>query len=88
MELIEKNMTTLFKQLGEVSDDAGIAKFIELHGRLLGGTLLHEATCWTSSQASFLREAETLDAAWAPIVDKLNADLHAVPEAPRTGAPI
>jgi hypothetical protein len=79
MELIEKSMSTLFAQLGEASDEDGIALFIERHATLSGGTLLHEATCWSTSQASFLREAILHDAAWAPVVDELNAKLHRVP---------
>jgi hypothetical protein len=49
-----------------------------LHGSLPGGTRLHEATFWSTSQASFLRDALVLDAAWAPVVDELNAKLHQV----------
>jgi hypothetical protein len=79
MELIDKNMNTLFAQLGEASDDASIELFIELHGSLNGNTQLHEALCWTASQASFLREALLLDAAWAPVVDELNTRLHRPP---------
>ena len=88
MELIEKSMTALFEQLGEISDDAAISQFIELHGQLPGGTLLHEATFWSSSQACFLREAISLDAAWAPVVDELNAEMHWRPSVPSADAPI
>ena len=76
MELIEKNMSSLFKQLGELHDDVGIANFIALHGCLSGDTHLHEAVFWSVSQANFLREALVQDAAWAPVVDALNATLH------------
>lgn len=77
MELIEKNMSSLFKQLGEVHDEVGIANFIELNGGLPGDAHLHEAVFWSVSQANFLREALLQDAAWAPVVDALNATLHA-----------
>jgi hypothetical protein len=80
MELMEKNMSALFAQLGEASDDNSIALFIALHGTLTGVTQLHEAPCWTASQASFLREALLLDAAWAPVVDELNTRLHRTPD--------
>jgi hypothetical protein len=80
MELIEKSMNILFAQLGEGSDDASITRFIELHGTLEGNTPLHEAPCWSVSQASFLIEAWSLDAAWAPVVDDLNARLHISPK--------
>ena len=79
MELFEKNMSTLFAQLGEASDEVGIERFIELHGSLSGDTRLHEAECWSASQASFLSETLVADAAWAPIVDELNAKLHSAP---------
>jgi hypothetical protein len=79
MEMIEINMSTLFDQLGEASDDAGIARFIALHGTLSGGTQLHEAVFWSVSQASFLRDALVADAAWAPVVDELNARLRRSP---------
>ena len=59
MELIEKNMSSLFKQLGEVHDEVGIA--------------------------NFLREALVQDAAWAPVVDALNATLHAPRQVKRDG---
>jgi hypothetical protein len=82
MELIDMSMNTLFAQLGEASDDVGIARFIALHGSLDGGMQLHEASFWSASQASFLREALLLDAAWAPVVDALNATLHRTPGTP------
>lgn len=84
MELINKTMNNLFEQLGEASDDASIALFIQLHGTLAGGTCLHQATCWTAAQASFLKEALVLDAAWAPVVDELNTRLHRPPDMPST----
>jgi hypothetical protein len=86
MELMEKCMTSLFEQLGEASDAVGIARFIELHGGLCGGTQLHEAVFWSASQASFLREARVQDAAWSHVVDELNVTLHAMPGAVGSGA--
>jgi hypothetical protein len=56
-----------------------MAQFISLHATLAGGTPLHEARFWSVSQASFLREAIAQDAAWAPVVDELNAKLHLAP---------
>jgi hypothetical protein len=80
MDLMEKNMSSLFAQLGETQDDAGIARFIAQHQGLPGDIHLHEAPFWSPSQAAFLREALQMDGAWAPVVDDLNAQLHA----PRT----
>jgi hypothetical protein len=79
MELIEINMTSLFAQLGEASDAFSIEHFIDLHGAMSDATHLHEAAFWSPSQASFLCEAMVLDAAWAPVVDDLNAKLHQAP---------
>ncbi len=79
MELIEKNMNSLFAQLGMASDDASIAVFIASHRTLDGSIPLHEAPFWSPSQANFLREALGQDAAWAPVVDELNASLHCPP---------
>ena len=79
MELIEKNLRTLFAQLGEANDDASIDRFIANHVIMDGTTCLHDASFWTASQASFLREALVLDAAWAPVVDELNTKLHRSP---------
>jgi hypothetical protein len=76
MELIKQSIASLFSQLGEASDDISIAKFVELHGKLPGGTKLHEASFWSPSQACFLRECLVLDSAWAPVVDELNVKLH------------
>ena len=79
MDTIAKTMNSLFQQLGEASDDASIASFIQLHGTLTGSIPLHEAPCWTAAQAGFLKEALALDAAWAPVVDELNSLLHCWP---------
>jgi hypothetical protein len=77
MDLMEKNMSSLFAQLGESHEEADIAHFIARHQGLPGDTHLHEAAFWSPSQAGFLREALLQDAAWAPVVDDLNAQLHA-----------
>lgn len=79
MELIEKNMGTLFSQLGLAHEEADITHFIATQGGLWNGTYLHDAPFWSASQAAFLREAMALDGAWAPIVDELNAKLHSKP---------
>ena len=76
MERPPRDLSCLFAQLGEASDEAAISRFIANHGPLEGDVQLHEASFWTASQADFLREA-ILDAAkWAAIVDVLNSELH------------
>lgn len=72
------DMSCLFAQLGQPSDEAAIARFIQTHGPLANGVQLHEAAFWTSSQANFLYEAIRDDADWAEIVDALNVELHSL----------
>ena len=67
----------LFAQLGQASDEASIAHFIDRHHPLPDDVLLHEATFWTPSQATFLREALLADADQAEVADELNAGLRA-----------
>ncbi|WP_342619397.1 DUF2789 family protein [Rhodoferax sp. GW822-FHT02A01] len=76
MELLAPTMPCLFAQLGEANDAVAIARFIERNGTLWGGTHMYEASCWSRSQAAFLRDAIAQDANWAPIVDELNALFH------------
>lgn len=77
MERPVHNLSSLFAQLGQPSDEAAIVRFIETHRPLAGGVMLHEAAFWSPSQASFLREALLDDADWAEVVDELNQELHA-----------
>jgi hypothetical protein len=77
MEKPVHSLTTLFAQLGQPSDEASIAQFIESHRPLAGDVMLHEAAFWTPSQASFLCEAIRDDADWAEVADELNAELRA-----------
>jgi hypothetical protein len=77
MERPVHDLTTLFAQLGQPSDEASIAQFIERHRPLPDDVLLHEAAFWTPSQASFLCEAIRDDADWAEVADELNAELRA-----------
>lgn len=76
MELIDKQMSNLFAQLGEANDEQSISLFIALHGGMPGRVHLHEAQFWSSAQASFLSEAHLSDAAWSQVVDELNIKLH------------
>ena len=77
MERSVHNLTTLFAQLGQPSDETSIAQFIESHRPLADDVLLHEAAFWTPAQASFLCEAIRDDADWAEVADELNAGLRA-----------
>jgi hypothetical protein len=78
MELLSPSMPSLFAQLGEANDEAAIVRFMEHNGRLRGSTAVHEAACWSLSQAAFLQDAITLDSNWAAVVDALNVQLHQI----------
>ncbi|MEH6565408.1 MAG: DUF2789 domain-containing protein [Halopseudomonas sp.] len=75
MELPNKDLVTLFDQLGLDSDQASMDAFFASHA-LAPETKLSEADFWTPSQATFLRDEIREDAEWAPVVDELNARLH------------
>jgi hypothetical protein len=85
MERQVHDLTTLFAQLGQPSDQAAVTRFIESHHPLPDDVLLHEAAFWTPSQASFLCEAIRDDANWAGVADELNARLRAGHQLPASG---
>ena len=76
MELIATSLARLFEQLGEASDEQSIEHFVAAHGNLPNDIHLHEASYWSVSQASFLKQAKKLDSAWSQVVDELNVKLH------------
>lgn len=77
MEPEIKDIGTLFEQLGLPADETSIDEFIASHYPLSDDTKLSEASFWSPSQAAFLKGEILEDAEWAPIVDELNARLHA-----------
>lgn len=77
MERPIHNMSNLFAQLGQPSDELAITHFIESRRPLANDVQLHEAAFWTPAQACFLREAILDDADWAEVADELNVELHA-----------
>jgi hypothetical protein len=77
MELPNKDLGTLFEQLGLASDPASIDAFIGKHGRLPEDVRLADAPVWNESQRALLRDEWIEDAEWAPIVDELNVRAHA-----------
>ena len=66
----------LFDQLGLSSDGQAIARFLAIHSPLDDQLTLHEATFWTSAQATFLKESLLQDADWSYLVDQLNKALR------------
>jgi len=79
VERFPYNMSNLFDQLGVLSDEQSIARFIKNNAPLGGAVQLHEASFWSASQAAFLREAVLDDAEWVVIIDSLNSELHVRP---------
>lgn len=77
MEPAIKDIGTLFEQLGLPADEASVDDFIAGHYPLPDDIKLSEAPFWSASQAAFLKDEILEDAEWAPIVDELNARLHA-----------
>jgi hypothetical protein len=77
MNPFDHRFCELFAQLGLPADDASIRQFITRHAPLAPGVRLADATFWTPSQASFLREAIGQDADWAEVADQLSAALRA-----------
>lgn len=65
-------LSSLFDQLGLVSEEASIEQFIERHKPVSGDIELHEASCWNVSQASFLKQMKDDDADWAGVIDQLD----------------
>lgn len=76
MELPNKDLSTLFEQLGLPSDAASIDNFIATHRPLPNHVKVSEAPFWSDAQGAFLKEQLMDDAEWAPIVDELNVRLH------------
>ncbi len=77
MELTNKDLGTLFEQLGLPGDPASIDAFIASHYPLPDEVKVSEAPFWSEAQGRFLKEELLEDADWAPIVDELNVRLHA-----------
>lgn len=76
MDTHNKDMATLFEQLGLDSDPASIDAFIANHRPLADDQKVTEASFWNESQKAFLREEIMADADWEPIIDELNVRLH------------
>lgn len=79
MELLNKNLGTLFDQLGLDSDAVSIDTFISSHVTLQNDMKISEAPFWAEAQAALLEGDLDEDAEWAPVVDDLNVRLHEVP---------
>lgn len=72
MDISPHTLKGLFAQLGLPSEVADIERFVLTHSPLPPAVCLSEASFWSPSQASFLREEILLDADWAEVVDALN----------------
>jgi len=79
METPIHSQSSLFKQLGLDSTESAIETFIDKHRPLAGYIELYEASFWSASQASFLKQVKDEDADWVEIVDQLDALLRYPP---------
>ncbi|WP_028454898.1 DUF2789 domain-containing protein [Chitinilyticum litopenaei] len=70
MDLLQRDLPTLFAQLGLPNRPGDIQAFIASHP-LAADIPLAEAPFWTPAQAGFLREALASDGEWAELVDEL-----------------
>ena len=77
METAVHTLSNLFAQLGLPSDAECIDRFVKNHRPLPAELALHEAAFWSPTQSAFLREEVLVDADWAGIVDRLDAELRA-----------
>jgi hypothetical protein len=76
MEMAFHRFHELFAQLGLDADLGSIRAFIAAHGPMPGELRLEDAAFWTPAQSRLLREALSVDADWAYVVDRLNLALH------------
>lgn len=76
MEAPIHDMATLFAQLGLPSDPAGVDAFIAAHSPLPTSLRLHQAPCWSATQAAFLQEGVQADSDWAEVIDALDEALR------------
>ncbi len=77
MDTSSHTLNALFSQLGLPSSDLEIDRFIATHQLYSDVITLADATFWSASQASFLREALDQDADWCELVDTLDSRLRA-----------
>lgn len=71
----QRDLATLFAQLGLANDPASIDAFIAAHRPLPDDVALADASFWTPAQAAFLAEELQADADWAEVIDELNSEL-------------
>lgn len=77
MDAFYHRFSELFAQLGLSREPANIRAFIEKNSPLSVEVRLEDASFWSASQATLLREKLQDDADWSEVVDQLNAALRA-----------
>jgi hypothetical protein len=75
MDTSNHTMQTLFAQLGLPNSDTAMDNFMQ-NNHLPAEIPLERAAFWSAGQAQFIREAISLDADWAEVVDHLDAQLR------------
>ncbi|MGB0895160.1 MAG: DUF2789 domain-containing protein [Parashewanella sp.] len=76
MESPIHSVSALFEQLGLNSSTQKIDEFISQNSPIPSHVELFHASCWTPSQASFLKQMKEEDADWTVVVDQLDARLR------------
>lgn len=76
MESAFHRFSELFAQLGLPNDQDAIGQFLSDHTPLPNGVRLPDAPFWSTSQATFLREALLQDSDWAELADQLSEALR------------
>lgn len=76
METTFHPLKVLFEQLGLPADYDAITQFIAANAPLDSSIVLANASFWSLSQKSFLRDELLKDADWCEMVDLLNAQLR------------
>ena len=75
MDTSSHTMQALFAQLGLPNSDIAMDNFMQ-NNHLPAEIPLERAAFWSAGQAQFIREAISLDADWAEVVDHLDAQLR------------
>lgn len=75
MDTSTHDISTLFEQLGLDGSQSGVTDFVKVH-TIPDNMTIDQASFWTDSQRSFLRDSLEVDGDWSETVDQLDAMLR------------
>ncbi|MDA8622147.1 DUF2789 domain-containing protein [Psychrosphaera sp.] len=75
MDTSVHSISGLFEQLGLDGTRSGIYHFVKEHN-IPDDVTIDEASFWSASQSSFLRDSLESDGDWSEVVDQLDAMLR------------